>query len=316
MKYRRLGVSALTPSVIGLGTHQFGGAWGYQFTQQEVDRLLDEASALGVNLIDTAACYGPHLSEKLIGASLARSRADWIIATKFGRIWTKGHGTSCDFSVKNVSQQLEQSLRSLATDHIDLYQFHSGTNAEFNNDALWTYLDKQVIAGKIGKLGLSHMGALTNANDLYQIQQAPIYGVSVIQVVYNRLNAHAAKDILPLCLEKQLGVIARIPLAKGFLAGKYEPEATFPPDDHRSNYTTGFNRDLIEQAARIKQKEVPRGVEMSQWAISWCLAHPAVAMVIPGARNVEQLRSNAQAADQETVAVEHPLAVSMEGTRS
>src|SRR5215471_8167312 len=129
MQYRPLGSTGFRVSVIGVGTWQFGGEWGHDFSQSEVDAILDEAAKLGFNFIDTAECYGDHLSEKLIGDYLNRhERSHWIVATKFGHRFNGFMERTDAFSVAEVRQQLETSLRALRLDAIDLYQFHSGVD--------------------------------------------------------------------------------------------------------------------------------------------------------------------------------------------
>lgn len=298
MKYRKLGKTELRVSTIGIGTHQFGGAWGKDFSVPEVTEILNEAKELGMNLIDTAACYGYNsLSEELIGKSIKGNRDHWIVATKFGRYNTGGNDVSCDFSVGAVAKQLETSLRLLGTDYIDLYQFHSGTNDEFNNQELWSYLQEQVRAGKIRYLGISLSGPLLEQGDVYQIENIDKSGAYVVQTVYNRLNDKAGKKVFPLCMQKDIGVLARIPLAKGFLSGNYKPGTIFPTNDNRADYAPGFNDELLRKVEIIKNSEVPAGVNMAQWAISWCLNNSAVSAVIPGCKSIEQMRANAAAAD-------------------
>ncbi|GAA3332593.1 hypothetical protein GCM10020331_093350 [Ectobacillus funiculus] len=138
-----------------------------------------------MNLIDTAECYGDHLSEALIGKYLQQDRReDWIVATKFGHHF-HGHLNRTDhWSAEEVLKQLDDSLQALRTDYIDLYQFHSGSDEVFDNDDLWTILDKQVQAGKIRHLGIS----LGSNDNVYQTDAATKIHAEVIQVVYNRLN--------------------------------------------------------------------------------------------------------------------------------
>src|SRR5512141_774453 len=127
MLYRVLGSTGLKVSVIGVGTWQFGGEWGRNFSQAEVDAILDQAAELGINLIDTAECYGDHLSESLIGDYLSRrDRSRWILATKFGHRFNRFLDRTEQFSADGVHRQLEASLRLLRVETIDLYQFHSG----------------------------------------------------------------------------------------------------------------------------------------------------------------------------------------------
>lgn len=156
MKYRKLGSTGMNVSVIGLGTWQFGGEWGKDFTQAEVDAMLDKAGELGINLIDTAECYGDHLSEKFIGDYLARrKRENWVVATKFGHHFQGHLQREQLWRAEDVLKQLDDSLRALQTEYVDLYQFHSGTDEQFDNDKLWSMLDRQKQAGKIRHLGVS-----------------------------------------------------------------------------------------------------------------------------------------------------------------
>lgn len=306
MKYRTLGKTELDVSVIGIGTWQFGGEWGMDFTQQEVDSILTKAKEVGINFIDTAECYGDHLSEKFIGNYLKNDkREDWIVATKFGHHFHDLFTRTRHWSASEVLQQLDDSLKALQTEYIDLYQFHSGSNEEFNNDDLWTALDKQVQAGKIRHIGIS-IGANDN---IYQTDKATEVNAGVIQVVYNRLDRVPEEEVFPSCERQNLGVLARVPLASGFLSGKYKPGAVFSESDVRHNKDQEQVRKQLELVEEIQRNEVPEGVDMAQWALAWCLKHPAVTSVIPGCKNIKQVESNAAAANLELVSTEHPQAV-------
>ncbi|WP_219837406.1 aldo/keto reductase [Paenibacillus sp. R14(2021)] len=290
MKYRRLGRTGLEVSVIGIGTWQFGGEWGQQFTQDEADAILDRAAELGINLIDTAECYGDHLSESLIGDYLSRrKRGDWIVATKFGHHFHERFTRTDDFSPNDVVKQLDASLQALRTDYIDLYQFHSGPDAVFDNDELWTVLDKQVQAGKIKHLGTS-IGSNSN---VHQVDASTKVGSSVIQVVYNRLDQAPEDGVFPSCIRQDLGVLARVPLASGYLSGKYKPDAVFDATDVRHRHDRESTVRKLEEVQRIAAEEVPASVDMAAWALAWCLKHDAVTAVIPGCKSPEQVSSNA-----------------------
>jgi aryl-alcohol dehydrogenase-like predicted oxidoreductase len=306
MKYRRLGRTGLRVSMVGVGTWQFGGEWGKQFAQPEVDGILGRARELGLNLIDTAECYGDHLSESLVGKAIRRERDHWVIATKFGHRFIDHLQREDLWSPADVRVQLEDSLRALQVERIDLYQFHSGSDEAFDNDALWTMLDKQVEAGKVGHLGISISSGLDPA---YQVSRAVEVGAGAIQVVYNRLDRAPEESAFPTCIAQDLGVLGRIPLASGFLSGKYKPGAQFTEE---SDLRSGWDRQRIEERLRqvhqIEQEEVPAGVPMAPWALAWCLRHPAVTCVIPGCKTVEQVESNASAADLELVGDDHPQA--------
>jgi len=297
MRYRKLGKTGLQVSVVGIGTWQFGGEWGKQFTQDEVSRILGRGLELGINLIDTAECYGDHLSEALIGQAVHGHRQEWIIATKFGHRFVGHLHREELWSPDDVRRQLEDSLRALRTDYIDLYQFHSGSDAAFDQTSLWEMLGRQVEAGKIRHLGLSISSRREN---FYQAARAAEIGASVIQVVYNRLDRGPEARALPACQEQDLGVLARVPLASGLLSGKYRPGATFTQEnDVRANRDAAEIAAQLQQVDGIRQHELPAGIEMAAWALAWCLKHPAVTAVIPGCKTVAQLEANASAADLE-----------------
>lgn len=294
MKYRRLGKTELKVSIIGVGTWQFGGEWGQQFTQEEVDAILDRAAELGINLIDTAECYGDHLSESFIGNYLSRrKREDWIIATKFGHHFHERFTRTDHFTPDDVVKQLDASLKALQTDYIDLYQFHSGSDAAFDNDELWTVLDKQIQAGKIRHLGTS----IGSNRNIHQTDASTKVNSKAIQVVYNRLDRAPEEQVFPSCLQQDLGVLARVPLASGYLSGKYKPGAVFDITDVRHRHDKEITMQKLQEVQRIQREEVPVGVNMASWALAWCLKHPAVTTVIPGCKSPEQVSANASAAD-------------------
>ncbi|WP_112181928.1 MULTISPECIES: aldo/keto reductase [Paraliobacillus] len=303
MKYRRLGETDLDVSVIGLGTWQFGGEWGKDFTQKEVDAILDKANEKGINLLDTAECYGDHLSEEFIGNYLhSHNREDWILATKFGHHFHNNFERTRHWQADDVLKQLDQSLKSLKTEYIDLYQAHSCTDEEFKNDALWTMLDKQKQAGKIRHLGIS----LKSNKNPYQTQAAREVGATSIQVVYNCLDQAPEEEIFPIAQQNKLGVLARVPLASGYLSGKYKPGATFETSDVRSRHDKEETAKKLALVEEIANSEVPKDVPMATWALGWCLKHTAVTTVIPGCKNPEQVTKNAEAADLDIVSDTHP----------
>lgn len=303
MKYRKLGSTNLKVSVIGIGTWQYGGEWGMEFTQDQVNQILNRSKELGINLIDTAECYGDHLSEQFIGRFLKQDRReDWIVATKFGHHFHSNFDRTPHWSADEVLQQLDVSLKALQTDYVDLYQFHSGPDAEFDNDALWTALDKQVQAGKIRHLGIS----IGSNDNIHQTDAASKVGAEAIQVVYNRLDRKPEERVFPSCERQNLGVLARVPLASGYLSGKYKPGATFDTNDVRHQHDQQETLKKLKEVDEIRSKEVPENMDMAQWALAWCLKHNAVTTVIPGCKNVAQVESNAAAI--EYISDNHPQA--------
>lgn len=294
MKYRRLGKTNLNVSVIGLGAWQFGGEWGKEFSESEVDEILRRAQEVGINLIDTAECYGDHTSEMLIGNAIKNQRDKWIIATKFGHRFTGFMQRSDERSPNDVKRQLEDSLKALQSDYIDIYQFHSVREGEFFNDELWKVLWDAKKSGKIRHIGNS---ISSNVDPRPQADASTKAQVEVLQILYNRLDRRPEETAFPSAQKQNLGVLARVPLASGFLTGKYKPGAKFPPGDARHEQKPEEIERKLREVERIAKEEVPAGVPMAQWALAWCLKNPAVTAVIPGCKDVRQVESNAKATD-------------------
>jgi aryl-alcohol dehydrogenase-like predicted oxidoreductase len=294
MRYRILGSTGLRVSVIGIGTWQFGGEWGRAYSKADADAIFDQAAESGINLIDTAECYGDHLSEALIGDYLNRhDRSRWIVATKFGHHFNGFMNRDDKFSAADVLQQLDESLRALRVETIDLYQFHSGSDALFQDDALWKVLAQQKRAGKIRHLGISILG---KGSEL-QARQARAVGAEALQVIYSRLDRRPEQLYFPQAQRDHLGILARVPLASGLLSGKYHVGTTFPSTEVRGTFDAEkLKRDLAE-VERIRKDEVPASIPMAQWALAWCLTNPLVSAVIPGCKNPQQVHENAMAAE-------------------
>lgn len=304
MKYRKLGKTGLKVSVIGMGTWQFGGEWGKEFTQDEVTTMLGRAKDLGINLIDTAECYGDHVSERLIGNAIdPKDRGDWVIATKFGHKYHGFLNRSEPRSVKDVRRQLEDSLKALRTDYVDIYQYHSWGDGQYFNNDVHAELEKMMEEGKVHHLGNS----ISKNDNVKQVQSSTKRYVQVIQMIYNRLDRTPERSTFPVCVKQNLGVLARVPLASGYLTGKYKPGDRFKEGDVRARRDIKQLDEKLKEVERIREKEVPPGVDMAQWALAWCLQHPAVAAVIPGCKDLAQVEANAAAADMEMVKEDHPL---------
>ena len=157
-------------------------------------------------------------------------------------------------------------------------------------------LARQKQAGKVRHLGISVASSISAADQLDQVRRAREVGADCIQVVYNRLQRAPEEAILPWCHQAGVGVIARVPLASGFLTGKYGAGASFAPDDIRSKKSALEIEHLADEAARIRREEVPEGTPMAAWALAWCLRTPVVTAVIPGCRDAAQVAQNAAAA--------------------
>jgi aryl-alcohol dehydrogenase-like predicted oxidoreductase len=302
MKYRTLGKSNLRVSVIGIGTWQFGGEWAKDFSQADATAILARGRELGLNLIDTAECYGDHLSESLIGQAIASGaagrREDWVIATKFGHTFHGFMNRTDDRSAADVAKQLEGSLKALRTDYIDLYQYHSVRDGEFDDADVRAVLDKAERDGKVRHIGNSvSANSTSGGGGNYQVDRSAEAHVEAIQLVYNRLDRKPEEAVLPSCQRQNLGVLARVPLASGFLSGRYKPGATFPAGDVRSSQDPAKVQGRLREVERIGKEEVPPGVPMARWALAWCLKNPVVTCVIPGCKDVRQVEENARAAE-------------------
>jgi myo-inositol catabolism protein IolS len=296
MIYRTLGSTGMKVSAVGMGTWQLGGEWGKSFTAGEVSAIFDAARESGITLVDTAECYGDHLSERLVGEAIRRDRDRWIVATKFGHRFIKLGEREQLWTAAAVQQQLEDSLRSLGIDAIDLYQFHSGSAEAFENEELWSMLAREKARGRIRHLGISIASSIGSEAQDHQARRAVEVGASCVQVVYNRLERRAEETLLPLARDASLGFLARVPLASGFLTGKYGADARFGAADHRAGKRAEDVTTMAREVDRIRREEVPPGTSMASWALAWCLRTPGVTAVIPGCKSPEQVLQNAAAA--------------------
>ncbi|MCL2647288.1 MAG: aldo/keto reductase [Phycisphaerales bacterium] len=308
MKYRILGKTNLKVSVIGLGTWQYGGEWGKEFSQDEVTAIIRTAHDTGINLIDTAECYGDHISERFIGQAIKglNLRDQFLIATKFGHKFNAPFDRSEPRSGPDIQKQLDDSLAALQTDYIDLYQYHSMPDKDYESADIRGVLEKAKQAGKIRHIGNSIASANTGTA---QIEKSSAYHVESIQLVYNRLSRLPEDHAFPVCERLHLGVLARVPLASGFLSGKYKPGDKFPANDVRHRWQSKDADAKLIEAEKVQKTEVPIGVPMAQWALAWCLKSPAVQCVIPGCKSPMQVHMNALAAHLDIVDPKHPWAV-------
>jgi aryl-alcohol dehydrogenase-like predicted oxidoreductase len=256
MKYRRLGKTGLRVSVVGLGTWQLGGEWGKDFSQSEADAIFERARQLGINLIDTAECYGDHTSERLIGAAIARDRDKWIVATKFGHRFHGYMNRTDTRTPETAREELESSLKALRTDYLDIEQYHSWGDDTFFNDDVLAVLARAKDAGKV-----RHIGNSVSKNDnVKQISASEKMNIETIQIIYNRLDRKPEESTFPICIEQDLGVLARVPLASGLLSGKYQPGHQFPQGDTRSTRDQAAIDEKLREVQRISKEEVPKGV--------------------------------------------------------
>jgi aryl-alcohol dehydrogenase-like predicted oxidoreductase len=301
MRVRTLGSTGIKVSEIGFGAWAVGGpaslgqfqiGWGDKVDDTESIRAIETAFECGVNFFDTADVYGAGHSEELLGKIFAGRRAQVVIASKGGNMTSSDGEWQKDFSGEFLSARVEDSLRRLKTDYIDLYQLHTPRGEEQIKQSLGNAetLDRLVEQGKIRAYGIS-IGPVEDG--LTQIETG--YGAS-IQLVYNILEREPEEQLLPKAKAAGVGIIPRVPLAYGFLTGKYNADTVFDEKDHRSHSVPQEQKcDWVAKADRLKPIAAELDIPMAQLALQYILANDAVSVVIPGARNERQARQNAAA---------------------
>jgi len=296
MRYRRLGSSGLKVSAIGLGTNQFGGKVDFGTAKDIIQAALDA----GVNFIDTADTYQGGRSEEAIGRAVAGKRAQVLIATKVR------HRLSEDPNDVGASRQhilagVENSLRRLNSEYIDLYQIHSW-DGDTPIDETLRALEDLLRAGKVRYIGASNFSAwqLTWSNALAELKGWTQF-VS-IQPHYHMLERGIERELIPACQYFDIGILPYFPLAGGFLTGKYQ-RGEAPPKGSRGEssayvqrYMTPENFDKIEKLSAFAEAG---GHTLNELAQAWLLAQPQVSSVISGATRVEHVQANAGAAEWE-----------------
>jgi len=307
MEYRQLGKSDLKVSVITFGSWAIGGTmWGGADEAKAVDAIR-AAFDMGVTTIDTAYLYGFGASERLVAKAVAGIRDKVQILTKFGLRENYGQGefffdlvdkgtTYKIYKIatqKSIFEECERSLRDLNTDHIDLYQCHwrdHTTPVEETAEAM----AKLIKQGKIRAAGVSNFTAdeIAAANRVVPLASD--------QPPYSMVERGVEKDVLPYCREHNIGVIVYSPLQRGLLTGKFDPNHKFAPDDHRANQYH-FKPENIRRVNTFLQGLAPIAEEHSatiaQVVINWTIMQPGITAALVGARDAQQARDNAAAAN-------------------
>ena len=293
MKFRILGKTGLRVSAVGLGTMVHAGHFG-PMDDNESLAAIETAIELGVNFIDTSDAYGAGYSETLLGRALRGKRDRIIVATKGGNVMVGPDRGKRNFSPDYISRVMDESLKRLQTEYVDLYQLHNPTVDVIERGEVWEVLEHAKQAGKIRYYGVS-------INTIDEGIAAVIGGRSdTIQLEYNLLAQEPAEKIFPLAQQANVGIIARVPLRRGVLTGKMTAadDGRFQGEDVRARSFKGepFRQELAkaEQLRFLVHDEVQTP---AQAALAFCLAHPAVSITIPGARNARQMRENAAGAD-------------------
>ncbi|MHA6762992.1 aldo/keto reductase [Streptacidiphilus sp. PAMC 29251] len=285
--------------VVGLGAWQLGSDWG-QISEAQALATLHAALDAGIDFIDTADMYGDGRSEQLIGKVLAeRTDVEVTVATKMGRRLPPRLEL---FTLDNFRTWTDRSRSYLGVDTLDLVQLHTPPEEVFHSDAVFDALDALVAEKRVAAYGCS----VETCDQALSAIARP--GVAAIQIIVNAFRLKPLEQVLPAALQAGVGVIVRLPLASGLLAGRYERTTTFDASDHRTYNRHGQAFDIGEtfsgvdfdsglEAVRRLAPLVPGSATMAQFALRWLLDQPGVSVVIPGARNPEQVVANAAAAD-------------------
>ena len=300
MDYRRLGRTDMTISAIGFGAWAIGGFWG-AVDDEESMKALHAAVDEGVNFIDTADVYGDGRSERLV-ARLRRERPDdriWV-ATKCGRRLPEQVAEG--YTRENITAWVDRSLENLETEIVDLLQLHCPPPAVFERRDVFGYLDDLVTAGKVRAYGVS----VETCAEAMAAMKHP--GVQSVQIIFNMFRLKPMEQVFPEARRREVGILARVPLASGMLTGKFTRDTAFAPDDHRSfnregqmfdkgETLSGVPFDVGLEAVDMLVPHQPRNATLTQLALRWILMFDAVTTTIPGAKTEAQARENARAAD-------------------
>ena len=295
MNYRKLGKTNFNISEIALGTWQVGGKWGSPFNDKTADELINTAIDNGVNFIDTADVYENGLSETAVGR-VVRSRSERIyVATKCGR-HINPHVNE-GYQPKVLQQYVEDSLKRMKLETIDLIQLHCPPNQVFYRPEIFEMFDRLKDQGKILNLGVS-------VEKVEEALKAIEYSnVTTIQIIFNLFRQRPSELFFQEAQKKDIGIIARVPLASGLLTGKFDVNTTFDAQDHRNfnrngaafdkgETFSGINYELGLKAVEALKALFPEATNLAPIALQWILSFNEVSCIIPGASKESHVLSN------------------------
>ncbi len=295
MNYRTLGKTGLNVSELSLGTWQVGGKWGSGFDEKNAERILNEAIDQGINFIDTADVYENRQSEAAVGR-IIRSRSEEVyIATKCGR-FISPH-TNEGYQPQVLREYVEQSLRNTGLERIDLIQLHCPPTEVYYRQEIFEAFEKMQQEGKIAHLGVS----VEKVEEALKAIEYP--NVCTVQIIFNMFRHRPAELFFREAKRRNIGILARVPLASGLLSGKYTVKTQFGEGDHRhfnrkgeafdqGETFSGLEYELgLEAVAQIRSL-FPQEFDLVTVALKWVLMFEEVSCVIPGVSKIEQLHSN------------------------
>ena len=299
MIYRKLGRTGWDVSVISFGAWAIGGTWGDVDDKQSME-TLHRAVDLGVNFFDTADVYGDGRSERLIAALRRERKEPFFIATKAGRRLSPHNAEG--YNRQNLTSFIERSLKNLKTDTLDMLQLHCPPTEVYYRPEVFGILDDLVRAGKIRFYGVS----VEKVEEALKAIEYP--GVQSVQIIFNMFRQRPAELFFEQAKKREVGILARVPLASGLLTGKFKRDSTFVSDDHRNFNRHGEEFDRGETFSGVdfasglnavdELKSIsPAGISLAQFALRWILMFDAVTCAIPGAKRKDQEEQNVAAAD-------------------
>ena len=299
MKYRTLGKTGFKVSEVSLGTWQLGGRWGEKFNFDTAGEILNKAVEKGVNFIDTADVYNEGLSEKAIGKFLKGVKERIYVATKAGRRLVP-HTTE-GYNRENITRFIDDSLKNMDLETIDLIQLHCPTTGVYWNPEVFGILDELVDKGKILNYGVS----VEKVEEALKAIEYP--NMATVQIIYNMFRHKPAEKFFDLAKSRNVGIIARVPLASGMLSGKFKKDTVFSKGDHRffnregqvfdkGETFSGVPYEIGLEAVEELKKIFPEG-KLAEYALRWILMNDNVSCIIPGASRVSQIEDNIKASD-------------------
>ena len=299
MLYRSFGNSDLKTSVIGFGGWPMGRGHYGSFDEGEVVRAIHAAIDAGVTLFDTAAVYGWGEGEKLLGQALKGKRDKVVLVSKGGLQWDEpGAGSQRDSSRGHLARGLEESLRNLQTDHLDLFLIHWPDESRPFSEPMEAFSEMQR-EGKIRYGGVSNFSVAQMGESLES------FPIVTNQVGYHLFDFRPESETMPFCRDNGMGIMAYGSLAHGLLTGTMTPDTTFEDDDWRRSLTA-FGQPLFQgetflenlrKVDALKEMAAAKGKSVAQMALAWVISEPVVSVALVGARRPEEIEHNVVAAD-------------------
>ena len=303
MKFRKFADLDWNVSEIGLGCWAIGSEWG-DVSDSDAREVLKTSLDKGINFFDTADVYGDGRSEKFVGELIKSTSEKIYVATKSGR--RLDPHTAEGYNLKNIENFIDRSLLNLGVECIDLLQLHCPPSEICPKKETYEMLDEIVKKGKISHYGVS-VEKVSEAMDAIQFSN-----VKSIQMIFNIFRQKPAGIFFKEAAKKNVAVIARVPLASGMLTGKMNKDSIFPKNDHRNYNINGDAFDVGETFSGVNFEKgleavqrlvdiLPMGFSLTDLALKWILMHKEVTVVIPGAKNKEQVEKNLMASDKNDI---------------